>query len=405
MKLYTKPHRGTSPASRQFPETITVRSSTRGGTSTAYYAVESGSARSPSRSRVRLGEKGGAVKAFNQTPLDWRALYRLGIKTCPICQRRDNCSGARDESGEVGFIYCRRPSENRTGLAGKPGRDGGATFVLNPRTSFQPATPRPVITRKPEAFRADADHCDGVYSTLVRSLLTLRDGHRAKLIGRGLSDEEIDRTGLRSAPRPEECAVIGDALAKYDLRGVPGFYHERGRWLLRDLGSGVLIPVRDARSRIRALQLRRDDGALRYVWLSTPSDKFVDGASSGAPIHFARHQRIRETGEALITEGALKGMIISHFLGAGVIAVGGTSAFSDGFGAMLKAELPELRRVTICYDADWTAKREVKKALLRLQRNLSRAGLRWKVRTWPGEAKGYDDYLLSVAAQHEEVAA
>ena len=342
---------------------------------------------------------------FSDKPLDWRPLYRLRVKFCPICGHRDNCSGARDESGNVSIIYCRRPSENRTGLVGKMGKDGGATFLLNPRSPVQAARPVAPIRKQPEYYRASIGHIDGVLSTLVRGRLRLRDGHRAKLIARGLSDEEIERVGLVSAPRPEECERIGDGLSKYDLRGVPGFYRKGSQWLLRDLGCGTIIPVRDSHSRIRGLMLRRDEGELRYVWISTPPDKFTDGAGSGAPVHFARHQRIRETGEALITEGALKGMIISHFLNAGVIAVAGTGSFNDDFGAMLKTELPELRQVVIAYDSDWQRNKEVKKALLRLQRNLTRAGLRWKVRTWAGDAKGYDDFLLSMAQQHEEIAA
>jgi hypothetical protein len=344
------------------------------------------------------------MNLLQHRPLDWRPLYRLKVRRCPVCGHADNCSGARDESGEIAFIYCRRPSLNRTGLIGKPGRDGGATYILNRRdfTSI-PSAPRLAVPPKPEPSRADADHAHAVYSALLDAL-TLRDGHRAKMAGRGLSDEEIDRLRLRSAPRPEECGRIGAALAPRGLEGVAGFYRSRGQWFLRDLGAGVLIPVKDSRERVRGLLLRRDEGELRYVWLSTPPDKFKGGASTGAPAHFARCNRIRETGQALITEGALKASIISFFLDAGVIGIAGTSSFTEDFGVKLREELPELRQVTLTYDADWQIKPEVRKALYRLQRSVSRAGLRWKVRLWPYE-KGYDDYLLAVARQREEVVA
>lgn len=338
---------------------------------------------------------------YMKTPLSWKPLYRLGVKSCPVCGHKDNCSGARDETGEVNLIYCRRPSENRTGLAGKPGRDGGQTFVLNPRsTSFFPVVRIPVQP-KPEPKRAGADHAHAVYSALL-DLLDLRDGHRSKMVARGLSDLEIDRIVLRSAPRPEECGQLGDILASRGLDGVAGFYHARGQWFLRDLGAGVLIPVRDSRERVCGLLLRRDEGELRYVWLSTPPDKFNRGASTGAPPHFARVDRIRETGRALITEGALKAAITSYFLDCGVIGVAGVSTFTEDFGVRLREQLPELRQVILAYDSDWKLKPEVKKALLRLQRSVARAGLRWKVREWEG-AKGYDDYLLMRARQ--EVAA
>jgi hypothetical protein len=153
------------------------------------------------------------------------------------------------------------------------------------------------------------------------------------------------------------------------------------------------------------LQLRRDEGEPRYIWLSTPPDRFKDGASSGAPVHFARPQRVSVTNETIITEGGLKGNIISYFLNCPVVAVAGVSTFKDDFADTLKRDLPELRRVVIAYDSDWQQKREVKRALLRLQRTLAKAGLRWKVRTWPPEFKGYDDFLNAVSLERAEVAA
>lgn len=354
------------------------------------------------------------MNLLRHQPLDWRPLYRLKVKSCPICGHRDNCSGARDESGEVNLIYCRRPSENKTGLAGRPGRDGGATFVLNPREripaiSISSPTPTsqtsltsPTSTNpQPEALRADADHVSNVYSLLVEQL-SLREGHRAKLTLRGLTDAEIDRLGYVSAPRPGEADAIAESLAKYGLRGVPGFYREAGRIKLRDLGSGIYVPVRDARRRVRGIQIRRDDGEPRYIWLS--SNGKPEGCGPGGPVHFCRPERVRATGEALLTEGALKSAVISFFLNCGVVAVPGVSTFTEDFGEQLKADFPELRHVRIAYDNDWHQKREVRKALFRLQGVLRRAGLRWSVRKFPSAYKGYDDYLAATALREEGAA-
>jgi hypothetical protein len=345
-------------------------------------------------------ERGAGVstKIFFNQPLAWKPLYRLAVKSCPVCGRRDNCSGAHDEHGEVNFIYCRRPSLNRTGLVGKPGRDGGATFILKPRDSHVRTLAVPVFRPKPEAtyYRVGADHCAGIYSTLIHSLLTMRDGHAARMTMRGLSDAEIERIGLRSAPRTDECEAIGDALSKYDLRGVPGFYRKGSRWLLRDLGCGVLIPVRDSHSRIRALQLRRDEGEPRYIWLSTPPDKWMDGASSGAPVHYANGHLLHESGELTITEGALKASVIAFLTGSPVLGVAGTSSFNSTFASDLCSEFPNLRTVYVAYDSDWQEKKEVRKALFRLTADLERAGFRVRVRTWPAHlGKGLDDYLLN----------
>jgi hypothetical protein len=343
------------------------------------------------------------MNLLHHQPIDWRPLYKLGVKNCPICGRRDNCSGARDESGEVNLIYCRRPSENRTGLHGRLGRDGGATFRLNPYVSSLCHTPQLPAKPRPEIQRADADHISNVNS-LMLGQLSLREGHRAKLLLRGLSDAEIDRLGYVSAPNPAEADAVAESLAKYDLGGVPGFHRHAGRWRLRDLGSGIYIPVRDAQRRIRGIQIRRDEGEPRYIWLSTPPDRFEGGASSGAPVHVCRPERIRATGEALLTEGALKAAVISFFLNCGVIGVAGVSTFAEDFGEQLKADFPGLRHVTIAYDNDWQQKREVRKALFRLQATLRRAGLRWSVRKFPVSFKGYDDYLAVTVVRKEAVA-
>jgi hypothetical protein len=229
--------------------------------------------------------------------------------------------------------------------------------------------------------------------------LSLREGHRAKLLLRGLSDAEIDRLGYVSAPRPDESDAIAESLSGYGLRGVPGFYREGGRWRLRNSGSGIYIAVRDAGRRIRGIQIRRDEGEPRYVWLS--SNGKPEGSGPGAPVHVCRPERVRATGEALLTEGALKGAIISFFLNCGVIAVPGVSTFTEDFGEQLKADFPELRHVRIAYDNDWAVKREVRRALFRLQGTLRRAGLRWSVRKFPDAFKGYDDYLAATVLREE----
>jgi hypothetical protein len=80
------------------------------------------------------------MNLLQHAPIIWKAQNKLGLKRCPIYNYKqpDNCSAAQDETGAVGFVYCRRPSLNQTGLVGKPGRDGGATFILNP---LQPSIP------------------------------------------------------------------------------------------------------------------------------------------------------------------------------------------------------------------------------------------------------------------------
>jgi hypothetical protein len=114
--------------------------------------------------------------------------------------------------------------------------------------------------------------------------------------------------------------MIARFAARFDLHGVPGFYREAKEWQLNisDWQAGYFIPVRDLAGRIQALQIRRDDGAPRYCWLS--SSNKPDGTTSSAPLHFAAPHRL-ESGSVIITEGALKSEVIAQFSDSAVIAL------------------------------------------------------------------------------------
>jgi hypothetical protein len=324
---------------------------------------------------------------FNSRP----PLARVNTKRrCPECDHSSGCMVADDRA-----LCIRKPSDKPV----RGGIGGWFHFYRFNDPPLKPAPPKPTL--KPTE-RAGADHLDGIYATLLRKHLTLDERHRSALLERGLSDADIEHAGYRSMPTLAYADNVTRALEDFDLRGVPGFYKDNSRRRMKVYDPGILLPVRDPQLRIRGLQVRLDEGETRYKWLSSGHNP--EGASPGAPVHFSRPHRMRETGETIITEGALKGDVISSFLNCGVVAVPGTSAFNEKFGEWLKSEVPELRRVVIAYDADWRTKLQVRAALEKLMKVLSRAGLRWSARTWTGDAKGYDDYLLA-ASIHGEVAA
>jgi Domain of unknown function (DUF3854) len=59
----------------------------------------------------------------------------------------------------------------------------------------------------------------------------------------------------------------------------------------------------------------------------------------------------------------------------------------------------------VAFDKDLHTNPAVFAALNRLTAQLEAIGLRVRVRTWPGESKGYDDYLLSQIRAREVTAA
>jgi len=244
---------------------------------------------------------------------------------------------------------------------------------------------------------ADAERRDAVYRYMLGICLGLNPEHGDALLeGRGLADTTIAARLFSSAPTPERAREVCDELAhRFSLLGVPGFFHEGGRWRLnihQHNSPGILIPICGVSGRIAAIQIRRDSGGEpRYVWLSSAGKP--QGVTSGAPIHFTKQDLARRTGRAIITEGALNADICAEMLNCCFIGIAGVNTFPSNFGAMLQVELPHLREVIIAYDADWHENDSVKNAIFRLRNVLGRARLRVKMWDWNiGDGKGLDDY-------------
>lgn len=327
--------------------------------------------------------------------------------TCPVCHKPDNCAVSSD--GELAF--CRRIESERAG------RDA-YLHVLTQRADWA----RDIAANTTEVKqheRAEIAHRHQVYGVLT-SALKLAERERHNLHERGLDEAYIEANGYKSVPSKVVANLIARRLEAMDLRGVPGFWqpaaegNQKPYWKLNlnKWHQGLMIPVRDVDGRIEGFQIRRaevktflnpDTGKResepRYVWLSSasaPDRPRPDGTSSGAPIHFRNVGDIRATGEVIITEGALKGDIIARYLNRGVIAVAGVSSFPADFGADLRKTLPELKKITIAFDADYIRNPNVQGAMLRLKETLEKAGLEVETVHWAESyGKGLDDYLLA----------
>jgi hypothetical protein len=319
------------------------------------------------------------------------SLVRVKRKSpCPICGKPDWCSMTDDKA----IVICMRVAEGSI----KESKNFGYIHILEER-EYRPLDPTP---RKPEPpARAPLERRDAVYREMLATL-TLTDLHVEDLRERGLSTLTIERNAYASLPAlsqiPDLCA---DLAREHNLANVPGFYRdEEGRWMMTVYSPGFFIPVRDTQGRIQGCQIRQDHGS-RYIWFSSPEDKDgkrKDGASSGAPIHFARPWRADATGEAIVTEGGLKADVIAELLDACVVGVPGVSALGVHFGAELKARLPEITTVFVAYDTDWRAKSQVATALQRLFDSLVGVGLDVVALDW-NDAKGLDDFLVKEVGQ------
>ena len=230
--------------------------------------------------------------------------------------------------------------------------------------------------------------------------LTLEERHGDDLLRRGLHDTRIAYDLYASVPTADVAQPLTDELAtNHDLRNVPGFYRQSESWRLNvgDWLRGYFVPVRDLAGRIQALTIRLDaptENGAKYLWLSSKGKP--DGATSGVPIHFAgRH--LFDKGEAIITEGALKGEVIAQFMECGVVGLASVTAHSANIGYALHAA--GVRRARIAFDADWRTNQAVCTQLERLGDTLQKAGLTVSLLDWSIiEGKGLDDYLVKEAA-------
>lgn len=298
-------------------------------------------------------------------------------RPCEICRHHDWCTYTESAA------FCMRVSSGSLSTS----RNGAYMH----RTSFgdrsEGAQPLPSDTQQ---LIASQEHLNLVYSSLLR-LLSLSNSHKKHLLDRGLTEPAIDADLYRTAPQTND---LLSHIRHLDLVGMPGFFKREGEWAMVGVPVGILIPVRNVMNKICGLQIRIDDVGKggRYIWFS--SSRHPSGTSSGAPLHWSKPELLTTTKELLLTEGGLKANVISHFLDMPVVGAAGVRSFGAQFAVSLKAAHPHLT-IVICFDSDWRSKQPVREALKTLQRQLTSAGVRWQVRSWPSEYKGYDDYLLA----------
>ena len=195
---------------------------------------------------------------------------------CPVCQKTDWCGLANDSS----IAICMRIFEGSV----RESKNGGFVHVLKERERKAWQKRGHFVANQPtNQALAPVDRRNVVFTELLESLI-LSGRHSDDLMRRGLHDTFIANNLFASVPGESKAKIVCDAMAsRFDLREVPGFFQQGNAWRLAvgDWCAGYFVPVRDLAGRIQALQIRRDNGDSRYVWLS--SKEKLEGTTSGAP--------------------------------------------------------------------------------------------------------------------------
>lgn len=246
-----------------------------------------------------------------------------------------------------------------------------------------------------EAPLADIELRDKVYTKLL-SKLNLNEKHRKDLNRRGLSDDQIQKLGYKSAPIYPETLNLPRIIVEEGLpvAGVPGFCKTKkgNKWWFINENSGILIPVRDMEGKIQGLKIRLDNTEEgKFRWISSRGR--CGGAGAENWIHFTGFDSVGDT--AIITEGPMKGDISSLLACIPVIAIAGVNSIEKLEDILPKMQKRGVHHYYICFDMDLFSNPHVQTGLQNLCEMLSKNDCSFKIVMWDKNFKGIDDYLTS----------
>jgi DNA primase len=244
---------------------------------------------------------------------------------------------------------------------------------------------------KPEA---PIERRSAVYEDFLRQLPLYRR-HAIDLQRRGFTKKQVVKNLYRSLPDdPKQRKQIVSKLAtRHDLTGVRGFRNIDGIWECFYV-SGYLIPFRDEKGRIQALQIRTDHGEPKYLFFG-----FRDsGIDNSTPVHIVNPEIARRTKSAWVTEGPLKADVASMFFDACFVASPGVSSWRSITPVLKNLNL---EGIVQAFDRDQDENPAVKKCVERFQESLQ-GEMQISRANWPKEyGNGVDDAIVKITKSLE----
>ena len=186
---------------------------------------------------------------------------------CPFC---DDKRGHFNVNLEDNLFHCYRCGKGGGVLhlyadyhnvsLGTAGEELRRVFHSEEGMALRTSMPKREEIRSEELPIASVADRDNTYKHLL-SLLSLGSSHREALSKRGMSDEDIAWAGYRTTPAVRLPRLVAQLQERgCTLAGVPGFYcdEKTGAWKLDIRGHGIMLPDRNARGEIEAIQIRLD---------------------------------------------------------------------------------------------------------------------------------------------------
>lgn len=321
-----------------------------------------------------------------------------------------NNTTTSDAYWEIGEALCSDFGESKKGCHEyeTAKQAGGGSPEYGSRSAF---AGHPELKTAPQSEPASPQEVHQTLSMLLQ-MLPLQPAHREKLRSpkRGLSDEEIDRLGLKSTPPQFLCRSITERLIKQGctVQGVPGFYQEEsGQWMMNfhRRNTGILIPAVGFDGLLQGFQIlldvpfkQKDDppektGA-KYIWFSSSSKRM--GVTSGSPVHFIGDPSARVV---YVIEGLLKADISHCLTGrtfAAIAGAGNTSPLEPLFSILAQNGTEEIIEA---HDMDKYSNQMTLNGASKIYLMAQRFGMKCRRLTWNPNYKGFDDWQLALRAE------
>lgn len=247
---------------------------------------------------------------------------------------------------------------------------------------------------------ADIEMRDATYRALLDKLALASD-HRDNLLGRGLSEQAIEKGLYRTTPLIGEKALARQLheMGCY-LAGVPGFYRDTdGQWTFVNSKRGIIVPVRDFQGRIQGMQIRRDKVKKRkFRWVS--SIERQDGCGAEGWVHVAGPPREC----VLLIEGPLKADVVHHLTGQTVIAVPGVNSLTQLELALCQLREMGVKKIMTCFDMDFLKNFYVQNGYMQMVWMLHGMGFRFGTYLWHPHYNGLDDFIWEYCMCRERAA-